>query len=305
MTRASVSLIGFTWLVPCAWAQTEIGIEQIRDLLRSHEAALEVTLKRSIQNLQNTPGSKTDLQNAAQVLDLLGRPDQATAQYQRLLELSEKPEERIPVQRLMGISRGFAGDCKGAEAVEKDAVAKLISSGDFYDAGQVSDEIGRICLESGDFSAARKWYSNGNATGLREENLSNERYALWNFRWLHAQARLAARQGDFKLARKRSEEAISLVKKGLPADQTTYVPYLAGYVAFYAGDYTTARAQLEKAQIDDPFIQCLLGRTFEKLGLLDQALDRYRYVTNSTAHGVNLANAMYWLRSRAATPPMQ
>ena len=36
-------------------------------------------------------------------------------------------------------------------------------------------------------------------------------------------------------------------------------PYLKGYVAFYAGDYKTALAELSKANPNDPFIQCMIG----------------------------------------------
>ena len=46
--------------------------------------------------------------------------------------------------------------------------------------------------------------------------------------------------------------------------QSVFFPYLTGYIAFYFGDYKTALADLEKASQNDPFIQCLLGETYEE-----------------------------------------
>ena len=281
-------------------AETAITATQIAELLRAREPALETTLKRSLMMIEANPRASSELQTSGQMLDLLGRSDQARAQYEKLLLLAQSPGARISAQRLMGVSRGFAGDCKGVEAAEKDVVAALITANDFYDAGQVSDEIGRLCLESGEPVAARKWYSVGHSTGLREENISKERFTVWDFRWLHAQARLAARSGDIREAKKRMDAAAAMTAKGLPSEQAIYIPSLKGYVAFYAGDYATARLELEQAQPDDPFIQCLLGRAWEKLGFPEKAFDRYRFVAGSTAHGANLASAMFWLRSRAA-----
>ena len=48
--------------------------------------------------------------------------------------------------------------------------------------------------------------------------------------------------------------AKALLDKGLIPDQARYFPYLAGYVAFYGGDYRTALTQLQNADQGDPFI---------------------------------------------------
>ena len=49
--------------------------------------------------------------------------------------------------------------------------------------------------------------------------------------------------------------------------------YLQGYVAFYGGDYKTALEELLKANQNDPFIQCMIGQTHEKLADRDKALE--------------------------------
>ena len=282
-----------------AQAQTSISPARIAELLKAREPRLQATLRDAISGLERNPRSVSDIRAAAETLDLLGAPDTARELYNRLLEVVRTPEDRISIQRAMGISRAFAGDCKGAEAVENNAVVTLTRAGEYYGAGEVANEIGRICLDVGDWANARKWYSAGHSYGLREENLSKERFALWDFRWLNAQARIAVRRGDTAEARKRMQAAVALSGKGLAVDQLIYIPYLKGYVTFYSGAYEEARIELEKAEAEDPFAQCLLGRAYEHLGFPEKALERYQFVAQSTLHNVNTATAMYWLSGRA------
>jgi hypothetical protein len=53
-------------------------------------------------------------------------------------------------------------------------------------------------------------------------------------------------------------------------EQAQMFSNLEDYVAFYSGDYKTALDNLLKANQDDPFIHCLIGRTYEKLGNKDK-----------------------------------
>src|ERR1039458_2078055 len=101
---------------------------------------------------------------------------------------------------------------------------------------------------------------------------SAPRQDLWNFRWEHAQARIAARRGDQAEAQKHVAAAKAILDKGTIPEQAVFFPYLKGYVAFYAGDYKTALAELSKANPNDPFIQCMIGQTYEKLGEKDKAV---------------------------------
>ena len=77
----------------------------------------------------------------------------------------------------------------------------------------------------------------------------------------------------------------------LEANQAPFYPYLAGYVAFYGGDYKTAAAELAKANQNDPFILAMLAQTHEKLGNDDQARVLYTKVLESTAHNPTNAYA--------------
>jgi Flp pilus assembly protein TadD len=66
--------------------------------------------------------------------------------------------------------------------------------------------------------------------------------------------------------------------------QASFLPYLTGYVALYTGDYQTALADIQKANQNDPFIQCLVGMTFEKLGDKARAMEAYRKAAAATGH---------------------
>ena len=57
-----------------------------------------------------------------------------------------------------------------------------------------------------------------------------------------------------------------------------------GYVAFYTGDAKTALAELQKANQNDPFIQTLIGETYEKLGDKEKAAEFFKKASMTTAH---------------------
>jgi hypothetical protein len=65
---------------------------------------------------------------------------------------------------------------------------------DFFQQGETANEAARVCIDSGDLDTAYKWYQTGHDSGLREPNIKPDRADLWEFRWEHAQARIAARR---------------------------------------------------------------------------------------------------------------
>ena len=69
------------------------------------------------------------------------------------------------------------------------------SAKNFFQQGEIAYAAARVCLDSGDLDAASKWYQTGHDTGLKEPDIKPARQDLWNFRWEHAQARIAARHG--------------------------------------------------------------------------------------------------------------
>ena len=85
--------------------------------------------------------------------------------------------------------------------------------------------------------------------------------------------------------------AKALLDKGTNPNQAPFYPYLAGYVAFYGGDYRTALAELGKANQRDPFILSLIAQTYEKLGRTDEAMATYKKVLEFTMHNPTNAYA--------------
>jgi tetratricopeptide (TPR) repeat protein len=141
-----------------------------------------------------------------------------------------------------------------------------------------------VCIDAGDLDAAEKWYRKGHEAGLKEPDIKPERVDLWEFRWEHAQARLAARRGNADEAQKHVFAAKAVLDKGTNPQQAPFFSYLVGYVAFYGGDPAAALLALQKANQNDPFIQCLIAQAHEKLGNKEQADAFYRKAAATTAH---------------------
>lgn len=102
-------------------------------------------------------------------------------------------------------------------------------------------------------------------------------------------ARITARHGNAEQAHQHVAAAKAALDKANNPDQLRFYPYLTGYVAFYAGDYKTAIAQLQKADQRDPLNLALLGEAFEKSGDAAQAREYYGKVLEINIH--NSANA--------------
>lgn len=80
--------------------------------------------------------------------------------------------------------------------------------------------------------------------------------------------------------------------------QSRFLPYLTGYTAFYAGDYHAALADLQQANANDPFIQCLIGMTYEKLGDHSNARQAYENAMSARAHNPPAAFAVPFARKK-------
>lgn len=221
-------------------------------------------------------------------LDLKGEYAEARTHFSEALEHAPFAE-RTRVLQATAISYAFEGKAEQAARFEEQVFSVRVGNADFVGAGETADELGRIFLESGDTAGAAKWYKQGYDTALQKPNLSEADKNLWLFRWENAQARIAARMGDATEAQKHLTAAKTALDKANNPDQLRFLPYLAGYVAFYTGDYKGAIAELQKGDQRDPVVLVLLGEAYEKLGNQKDAQDYYRKVFISNAH--NPANA--------------
>jgi tetratricopeptide (TPR) repeat protein len=250
------------------------------------------------------PGSEL-IREAAQ-LDLEGKSADARRLLQRAIDSAATPAARANVQRAIALSWAFDGNCKKTGEYEQMVIDYWVTTEEeqphnaFYQEGEMADEAARVCIDSGDLDAAMQWYEKGHAFGLKEPDISEDRQALWEYRWEHAEARIAARRSDRSAAERHVAAAKAALDsmKELRQQQVSFFPYLTGYVAFYLGDYEKALADLQKADQGDPFIQCLLGQTYEKLGDKDQAMVCYRKALITHAHNPPAAYARPFARKR-------
>ena len=194
------------------------------------------------------------------------------------LQVASSGQEKTQAERSMAISYAFERNCSEAAKYEVPLHETYLAEKDFYNAGEIANELARICVEGGKLDEAAKWYRIGWETGLREPNIKPDRKDLWDFRWEHAQARIAIRRGNKAEAQKHVDAAKAILDKGTNSGQNPFFPYLTGYVAFYGGEYKTAISELVKANQSDPFILVLLAQSYERLGDQAQAIEYYKKV---------------------------
>lgn len=199
----------------------------------------------------------------------------------------------------MAMSYAFEGNCAKAMEYQQQVFDFWREKKDFFRAGEIANEGARVCIDSGDLDTAAKWYKTGHDVGLMEPDIKPERRDLWEYRWEHAQARIAARRGNAAEAQKHVAAAEAILHKGVIAkEQAQYLPYLKGYVALYTGDAKTALEQLKQANQEDAFIQCLMGEAYEKLGDKEKATESYRKAAAVTSHNPPAAYAIRITRKK-------
>lgn len=267
-------------------------LKQGQQLLREgkHPEALAAFREAIAKAPASSPSWATAQLQAGITLDLLGQYEEARTHLTKAIDAA-RPEDKPRAQRTMAMSYAFERNCDGAEKYQAPVYESYLGAKDFFMAGEVANELARVCLESSNPDKALTWYQRGYAAGIKEPGITPERRDLWEFRWEHAQARIAARRGQADEAKKHVAAAKTAFDKGTNPEQAQYVPYLAGYVAFYTGDYETALAELQKGNQNDPFILALIAQAHEKLGHKDQAMEYYRKVLASNAHNPTNAYA--------------
>jgi len=286
-------------------------IKQGQQLMR--DGKLEEALALYRQTLQASPNSFPANIAAGGVLDLMGKGEEARKYFQKAIDSADTPELKARAQRATAVSYAFEGDCSRALDYERKVFEYYGTVKNFFQQGEISNEGARICLDSTDdlrnrypadsMAAARSWYKTGYETGLKEPDIKPARVDLWNFRWEHAQARLAARDGHHAEAAKHVAAAKAILDKGTIPDQAIFFPYLKAYVAFYAGDFKTAVEEFLLANQNDPFIQVMLARSYEKLGDMEKSLEFYRKAASATSHNPTAAYAVPFAKQKLVSKP--
>jgi tetratricopeptide (TPR) repeat protein len=242
------------------------------------DEALELTHKA----MQADPKSFDAHLATGMILDLQGKYEEARKHIQAAMNVADE-KQKPGAQRSMAVSYFFERNAKGAEDAERPLIETYLAKKDFASAADVSNELARLLLESGDYSGATKYYQMGYDASTKAE-LKPEDHALWEWRWHNAEARIAARKGNKAQAQKHVEAAKVAFDNAKNADQAPYWPYLTGYVAFYGGDYNTAITELLKGNQRDPFVLALLAQSYEKTGKNAEAMELYKKILTINSH---------------------
>jgi tetratricopeptide (TPR) repeat protein len=221
---------------------------------------------------------------AAVALDLEGHYAEARAHLNDAIAAATADSIKVRALRTMAVSYAFTRNAGEAAKYEHQVIDPALARQDFVGAADVDNELARIYLESGDIDNAYQWYKTGHETALRKTTLSPAERDLWDFRWEHAQARIAARRGQRDAATQHVAAAKAILDRGTNPDQARFFPYLTGYVALYLGDYKAAITDLQQADQKDPFILCLTAQAYEKMGDQAHAMDFYRQVLTINTH---------------------
>ena len=269
------------------------------------------------QTSQAKSGDAMELVKQGEKLNSEGKPGEALALYQRALEIdpnlyqaqlhvgmaldlqgkygearqhlakasdAASGDDAVRALRAMAVSYAFECNTDKAGEYERRAFDLQYNANKYADAAGTADELARIYLECRDLDNAFQWYQTGHLTGLRKPDIPPAEKDLWEFRWEAALARIAARRGQAEKAQQHLAAAKAILDKNTNPDQVRFYPYLAGYVALYAGDYKTAIADLQKADQKDPFVLGLLAQAYEKSGDKAQAIDYCKKVLSINAH---------------------
>lgn len=263
-----------------------------------HDGKLPDALTVFQNELKTSPDSQEANIGAGVVLDLMLRGPEARKYFEKAIASAPDDEKKAGANRAMAMSWAFEGNCQMTVQYEQKVLDYAKSKNDFFRAGEIANEEGRVCMESEDIETGMIWYKEGHDLGLREPNITEARKDLWNFRWEHAQARAASRLHEDDDPKQHIAAAKAILDKGTNPQQVQFLPALIGYVAFYQQDYKTALDNLQKANQDDPFIQCMTAQTYEALGQKDKAKEFYTKAASATGHNPAAAYAVPFAKKK-------
>ncbi|MBI2835419.1 MAG: tetratricopeptide repeat protein [Acidobacteria bacterium] len=231
-------------------------------------------------------------------LDLKADYAEARRRLARAIELATD-ETKSQALTAMAVSFAFEANAPEAAKYYEQVFDRALVAGRYDAAAETANALGRVYLESGDIDSAAKWYQTGHEQADRLSGLPRDQIDLWTMRWMHARARLAARRGRHEEARQLANELKALVDKGnANAEQRPIYQYLAGYLAFYRGDYDVAIGELLKGDTKDVFIIGLIARSYDQKGDLTNARIYYEKALQSSAHNINNAFTRPFARAR-------
>jgi tetratricopeptide (TPR) repeat protein len=233
------------------------------------------------------------------LLNLKGQYPEARNHLQRAVTVAPTPTVRDQATADLALSYVFDGNAAEAQRHYETVRLQQQVDGDFAGAGASARAIGRIYLEAGDVAKGRKWYELGYREWRPLPSQPEAEQLLWELRWRHSQARIAAREGKIDEARRLLAEFESIMqKRGKRPEDNELYRWVAGYVAYYAKDYDRAIAELTQGNLADPFILNMIGMAYEGKGDHTNARQYYRRTLESNVHNLQAAIARPQARAK-------
>ena len=291
------------------------GGPQSENLRAASQALRDGKTAEALAAVKKEVEANPNSMQAASMLDNLGATADARKAIQRAIDAAGDSRAKANAQRAMAMSYAFDGDCKNTAKYEQMVIdywrtqEQAEPQNAFYQEGEMANEAARVCIDAGDLETAEQWYRKGTELGLKEPEPKKNPASLWNFRLEHALGRLAARRGNKAEAANHVAAARKILDgdSSMAAQQERFFPYLAGYVALYTGDFKTAETELTKAvqaNGNDPFMMCLLGMSYERMGNKAQASEWYKKASAAvapTGHNPPAAFARPFTRKKLAS----
>ncbi len=232
------------------------------------------------------------------VLDLQGQYAEART---HLTEAIRRAPAGARNQALTTMAISYVFESRAADVLKyfEPVYQQQLTDQDVGGAAATANAIGRVYLETGDAANARKWYDVGSQCSQKIPGLAQSERDLWELRWLHAVARIAARESKAGEARKQVAAFEQVMqRRGKAADDNEIYRYLLGYVSYYTKDYDRAIAELAKGNLADPFIANLLAMAYEGKGDMNNARQYYRRTLEINAHTLQNAFARPYARAK-------
>jgi tetratricopeptide (TPR) repeat protein len=196
------------------------------------------------------------------VLDLMGRYGEARDHLTTAIE-NAPADLKANALSAMAVSYVFERRAADAAGFYQQVYDLDVDANRPAGAAATANALGRLYLETGDTRKARQWYETGYEMARRQPAEPASQLALWELRWLHAQGRIAAREGRAADARR--------------------------FVDLYTGDVATARKELATASQTDPFNLMLMAEAAEKAGDAAAAKDYWSRILALNGHGIQHA----------------
>lgn len=238
------------------------------------------------------------------LLNIKGQYPEARTHLERAVKVAPTNTVRHQALATLALSYAFEGKYDAVTREYESLRRQQQADGDASGAAASARSLGRILLEAGDTTNGRKWYELGYQEWKPLPSQPESERLLWELRWRHMGARVAAREGKIDDARRLLAEFETLMKKrGRVSEDNAIYRWVAGYVSFYAKDYDAAIDHLTHGDTADPFILDLIGRAYEGKGDQTNARQYYRRVMESNVYNLQSAIARPHARAKLTGQP--